>query len=322
MRIISQLVPNGKPVSTDIEATRTRGGSMWEIPAWGHPLALGVYPLFLRNERYLAPAGTVFCISNLGISVTSLQNVLGAARSNGSNGLARCADGVRAGAETIDIAMAVFHHHVLRDGTISGNVWNLEVIQGASPTDVGYVFPEFQGGFPYLPLPLSFAVPKIGSRVVCVGFDELPAPRGGLSLNDIQSGRINLLQAYEHRFLAVEGRVSRIITEGVGGPCFAIDAEIKHGMCGGPVFSENGYVCGVTGGGAGEALGRSETIVSLFYPVLGANIRFRTRVGSVRVNSNRRLIDLIRQGGVTTDGTEILIPADEGGERFFPWPAA
>jgi hypothetical protein len=324
MRIISQLVPNGKPVSTEIESTRMRDGSKWEIPAWGRPLALGVYPLFLRNEGRLVPAGTVFCICNLGISVTSLRNVIEAAR---RDGVACHADRGHAGSETIDIAMAVFHHQVLRDGTLSGNVWNLDVIQGASPTDVGYVFPQFQSGFPYLPLPMSFAIPKIGSRVICVGFDDLPVPRGGLSVNDIQSGRINLLHEYEHKFLAVEGRVSWTHTEGfsngpIGGPCFSIDAEIKRGMRGGPVFSETGHVCGLIGGGGEASSGRPGTIVSLFYPALAANIRFSGYVGSVRINSNRRLIDLIRQGAVVTDGTENLLPAYEGSESFFPGPTS
>jgi hypothetical protein len=312
LRIISQLVPNGQPVSTDIEAAREPGRNTWEIPTWGHPLALGVYPLFVTRDRRLIPIGTAFCISKLGVSVTALHNISESFRRHWHGEFLCQMDSIPAHYTFGDIGMAVFHHQVLPGAKLSGNIWSLESIDGVPPTDAGYIFPQFRGSFPYLPLPISFTVPRIGARVVCVGFSDLSAPDNGLSLDDIECGRINLLDAYEHRFLAVEGRVTRIFTRRftngfVGGPCYTIDAEINQAMCGGPVFSENGYVCGFISAGATNFFGEPTSIISLLYPSLVMNIRFGGQIGPVRINSNRRLIELIAQGAVTTDGSENLV---------------
>ena len=326
MRIISQLFPNGKPVSTDIEAARQPGSNIWEIPAWGHPLALGVYPFFLTRNRRLMPVGTAFCISNLGVSMTALRNILEAARHHWGNTFIEQMDGLFTSQTMRDIGMAVFHHKALPGGKLSGHIWTVEFIQAASPTDAGYVFPQFQNGSLYLPLPISFAVPRIGSRVVCVGFSDLSGPDAGLSLDDIKCGRINLLDVYKHKLLAVEGRVNRIFTQRfadgfIDGPCFTIDAEIKHGMSGGPVFSENGCVCGFTSAAATHFFGKPASIVSLLYPALVMNIRWGGQIGSVRISSKRRLVELIAQGAVITDGSENLITIRQEGSDVLLGPA-
>jgi hypothetical protein len=225
-----------------------------------------------------------------------------------------------------DIGMAIFHHQALPRGQLLGNICRLETIEEAPPTDVGYVSPKFQGGFPYLPLPLTFAVPRIGSRVICVGFGDLPVPDGGLSLDDIKCGRINLLDEYEHKLLAAEGRVTRIFTQrfasgSVSGPCFTIDAELPHGMSGGPVFSENGYVCGITSAGATHYFQTPTSIISMLYPLLVMNIRFGGHIGSVRIQSNRQLIELIAKGAVITDGSEKLVKIRTESNEIILGPA-
>ncbi len=218
--------------------------------------------------------------------------------------------------------MAIFHHRVLPAGEMSADIVVFEFIDSVPPVDVGCVFPQFKTKFPYLPLPLSFNLPRIGSRVICAGFSDLPIPDGGFSLDDILCGRVNLLDLYEHRFLAVEGRVNRIFTKRfadgfIEGPCYTVDAEIKHGMCGGPVFSENGYVCGVTSAGVTDFFGEPTSVISLLYPALVMNVRFGGRVGHVRINSNRRLIELIAQGGIITDGSEkFAAKSQEGGDAL------
>jgi hypothetical protein len=79
-------------------------------------------------------------------------------------------------------------------------------------------------------------------------------------------------------------------------------------MIGGPVFSENGYVCGIISGNATNIFGKPASIVSLIYPALTMNIRFGGHIGSVKISSHLRLIDLIGQGTVITDGSEALFP--------------
>lgn len=327
MRIISQLVPDGTPVSTDIEATRRPGRGSWEIPAWGHPVPLGVYPFFVTSKRReILPVGTAFCMSTLGVSMTALHNIRDSVRHYYKGRMIRNRESHTDSRTMRDIGMAIFHHQALPRGKLLGNICRLEIIEEASPTDVGYVYPQFQVGFPYLPLPLSFAVPRIGSRVICVGFGDLLVPDGGLSLDDVKYGRINLLDEYEHKLLAVEGRVTRVFTQRfangfVSGPCFTIDAEIPHGMSGGPVFSENGYVCGITSAGATHYFQVPTSIISLLYPLLVMNIRFGGHIGSVRIKSNRQLIELISKGAVITDGSEKLVTIRTEGNEIILGPA-
>jgi hypothetical protein len=325
MRIISQLFPNGKPVSTDIEAARLPDSNMWEIPAWGHPLALGVYPFFLTGNRRLIPAGTAFCISNFGVSMTGVCAIIGAARRHSGDAFIAQRDGLFTSQTMSTLGMALFHHQSLPGSKFSGHISTVEFIQAASPTDAGYVFPQFQNGFLYLPLPLSFAIPRIGSRVVCVGFRDLSGPDAGLSLDDIKCGRINLLDVYKHKLTAIEGRVTRIFAKCfadgfVDGPCFTIDAEIGHGMSGGPVFSENGYVCGITSAAATDFFGKPASIISLLYPALVMNIRWGGQIGSLRISSKRRLTELIVQGAVITDGSENLVTMRQEGNEFLLGP--
>lgn len=309
IRIISHLVPNGQPISTDIEGNRQPGENTWAIPTWGRPLALGVYPVFLRKHRSLVPAGTTFCISKLGFGVTSILNIRETAGRCRLETVHRDIGALFTPAETQGRGMAVLHHQAVSGDRFSGNLSNLAFTAVVGQTDICYVLPQFRRGFPYLPLPLSFAMPRIDSRVVCVGYGTHSSPDASFSLDDMESGRINLLDVYERKLLAIEGRVSHIFTQRftggfVGGPCFTIDAEISPCMSGGPVFSENGYVCGVLSANASGFFNNPSSIVSLLHPALGMNIRLDGQIGNVRLSSKRRLVDLIQQGVVMTDGSE------------------
>ena len=146
-----------------------------------------------------------------------------------------------------------------------------------------------------------------------------------MSSDDVRAGRIDLLRAFEHKFHAFEARVTRIFTkrftEGfIEGPSFTIDTEINQGVCGGPVFSESGHVCGISSSQATHIFGEPASIVSLLHPLLVMNVGFGYRIGSMRVTSNRPLMELIRQGSVITDGSENLLSSRREGEELCLWP--
>jgi hypothetical protein len=322
MRIVSQLVPTGQPISTDIEGARKPGKNIWEIPSWGRPLALGVYPFFVTINQRLIPAGTAFCISKLGVSMTSLRNV----REVVNCGPLHPTDFPETSNRSEKrIGMAVFHHQALSERRFSGKIIDFDGLEEVRPTDMCYIFPQFQDGSPYLPLPLSFATPRPGSRVVCVGFGNPAMPREGLSLHDAQCGRLNLLEIYGHKLTAVEAHVTRIFTQRfapgfIGGPCYTIDAETEENMTGGPVFSEGGYVCGIISGRAPDSFDGPAGIVSSLHPVLSARVRFDRQLAGMRITSNLRLIDLIAQGSITTDGSEHQLRTAPAGSEFLLSP--
>jgi len=315
MRIISQIVPNGIPVATDIEATRQPGSAAWELASWGRPLALGVYPFFIRKNRSLIPVGTAFCISKLGISLTSMNGIDASFRRH----LNRAFPGPTEKLHDLDpgrnAGMAVLHHRVVREKTFIGNIVSVDFIASSPATDVCCLFPQFQAGSPYLPLPLSFAAPAMGSRVVCVGFRDLSVQKSALYSDDTASGCVKLLEAYKNNFLAVEGRVTRIHIHGIPDksipyPCLTIHAAMDPGMIGGPVFAESGHVCGLISAITTHPPENPLGLLSPLYPALNMNIRFGGHIGAIRVRSSLRLTDLIDQGTVITDGTERTLSGD------------
>ncbi|MDD2997558.1 MAG: hypothetical protein PHV05_00775 [Candidatus Riflebacteria bacterium] len=301
-----------KKIKLDLQAGRPENSSSWDLPVWGHPLSMGVFPLFavanVTNNAQLIPVGSSFCISNkIGVLVTAEHNIRESLNHHwkGSNLLQR--DQLPESFELNDMGLAVFHHSKTGDNTYSANVWPLESLHGAQPTDVIYGFPKFQTQFPILSFPVSFAVPRIGSKITCVGYiDSLP--KNGISIDSL---KVNWSEVYSHKFRAVEGRVTRIFTQRftngyLKGPCIVIDVDLPHGMSGGPAFNEQGHICGVVSAGASMYFNAPAGIVSLLYPTLLTRIEFGLEVGAVRVNAKQTVRDLVAQGAIHTDGSENL----------------
>ena len=299
-------------VGINLEQGRPTGESSWELPPYGHPLAQGVYPLLVDKDGQLTPLGTAFCFSRLGFVATAEHIIRDAFRYHWRGDALRLMDQLPKSYGLNDIGLSVFHHHKSGENSYTVYIWPVENIQGAQPTDVVYGFPKFQNRFPFLPLPISFEVPRIGSRVICVGYSDTCFPDGGIPSDDIRCGHSNWVKAYRNSFRATEGRVTRIFTQRfaagfIKGPCFAIDVEVEHGMSGGPVFNQAGYVCGVVSAGASNFFNSPASIVSLLYPTLLTGIKFGVSMGPVRLSGTQPLLTLIDRGAVLTDGSEILV---------------
>ena len=70
----------------------------------------------------------------------------------------------------------------------------------------------------------------------------------------------------------------------------------------------DGVVCGVNSA-VTDAFGSPRSIASMLYPMLFHQIRFGVDIGPVRLNTTQRLIDLIFQGTIPTDGSEERVAA-------------
>lgn len=85
---------------------------------------------------------------------------------------------------------------------------------------------------------------------------------------------------------------------------FLIDIDVPHGMSGGPVFNEAGFVCGVVSSGARHFFGVPATLVSMLYPTLLTTIRRQATIGPLSLDAERRMLELIETKSVRTDGSE------------------
>ena len=77
----------------------------------------------------------------------------------------------------------------------------------------------------------------------------------------------------------------------IEGPCFAFDAEIRHGMSGGPLFSPSGVVRGVNSAGVSQFFGEPMSLGSLLHPMLSIRLKFGAQLGPLRINADHRVID-------------------------------
>lgn len=298
--------------------------SLWDLPVWGHPLAQGVLPLFFGVAGKLIPIGTAFTLgSTVAFVVTALHNLVEVFDHE-----LRLQHLVRASTlpEAIDVReveMYVLHQRV-SDGDPSElrmTLWPLESFTGAPPSDVAMGFPQFDTTFPTLTMPLSFDVPAPGTRVWAAGYSEFRVPTGGIDLAAVRAGTFDWQQSYSHRFAIAEGHVDRIFTSRfssafVNSPCFTFNANVLHGQSGGPVFDTSGLIRGVISAGAEGFFDRPATIASFLQPLLFKSIRSGVKLGPVRINSARPIIDWIMQGVIKTDGSETRIPIGEQDGKY------
>jgi Trypsin-like peptidase domain len=300
-------------LSINLDEHEQLGASTWELPPWGHVLGCGVYPLLIYLDGRFRPIGTAFSISRVGIVATATHNIFDALKSD-PRGQAllqkeilprtiRFADFGTAG-------LSVLHNHSIDPETIQITLWPLE--RGSSllietsgrmvPADLAFSSAASLPNIPLISLPISPSVPRVGSKVKCVGY----VPAGSFSADDVSSGQLAI--CYSHRLKLIEATVRAVFTEKFAAgylesPCFAVDAEADHGMSGGPVFNDKGYVCGVISAGASNLFDYPSTLVSPFYPAMLSEIG---AMGS--------LCALIANGTIRTDGSESLVAFTPDGE--------
>ena len=302
------------------ELSRWRSGSVsnWQVPYWGNPLAAGIFPLCVVAEERVFPIGTAFVISHLGIVCSAMHNVHEALKRERRGNTLLSMLRLPKNYSVRDIGLFVLHHHRLPSGQISLALWPLDKMHAIPPTDIVFATARFQSLFPFLQMPVSFGFPRIGSRVICLGYDSFEFPEEGIDLAEIQNESFDWGSRSDVRLMAVEGEISNIFVEQFAagfltGPCFSVNCAVAHGQSGGPVINGDGYVCGVISAGADTFFGYPTTLVSALYPSLVCNIDLRLSGVGFQVDAAQPIFSLVQSGNLRTDGTEALARCEKDG---------
>jgi hypothetical protein len=299
-------------IDIDIEDGRLGHSAIWELPAWGHPVSLFVYPIFYCVEERLFPIGTAFNIARaFSIALTAHHNIAEGIRHHRFPNLPLCN-----GAKQYSLNDVSFY--LLRqwiESTTSTPRCSLVPLEGytaAPPTDVGICRPRFAVGIPSASIPLSFAVPTPSERIRSVGYTNFQYPENGIPLSEIRDGSFDWHKDYSHKIQVVEGYVKQTFAREfagsyIAGPCFSMTNEILHGMSGGPAIDENGVVRGICSASATSFFDEPTSIISLLYPLLFQEFTVGADIGPMRINSTQTLAGLAGSGEIRTDGSEELV---------------
>jgi hypothetical protein len=329
MTFSSNKIHNKSSIQVNFQEGRENGKNTWDLPDFGHPLSMCVFPLFAEvnseSDPHLFPVGSSFCLNSLGILATAEHNIRESLKYHWDGINLRQRNQLPESYELKDMGLAIFHHSKKAENSFSANIWPIESLNGAPPTDVIYGFPKFQTTVPRLSFPVSFTVPRIGSKITCFGYTDSSFGEEGLSLKELINGEIKWADKYSHRFRAVEGRVTRIFTQRfangfICGPCISIDEEVFHGMSGGPAFNEQGQICGIVSAGATNFFNSPASIVSLLYPTLLTKIKFGGNFGKLRIAGERTLLGLATQGLIKTNGSEKMFEFKKDGDSHIVCP--
>ncbi len=304
------------------------GERYWELPTWNDPLAQAVFPLCIVKDDHIFPVGTAFIISHLGIIASASHNIFEAIKLHRHGDKLLRLRKVSKQYKLDDVSLSILHQRQNKNGSTQITIWPLNNVNIAHPTDVVFGSLVHQILFAYPTLSLSPSIPKGGASILSLGYSEFKYPASGIPLQSIRDGSFNWTTDYSHRFRMCEGKIDAIFTQKFAagfndGPCFIADCEIEHGQSGGPVFNEQGFVCGVNSAGLTELLETPGCLISMLFPTLPISIKSTVKLcDEVTINAINPLITLIQRGAVKTDGSEkfVIIKPDNG--DFYVDPIA
>lgn len=278
----------------------------WELPRYGHPLARGVFPLRAKPTETSSIVGerlgTAFCVGRFGILATAMHCFI---ESLGYSGNARLQmrriDDWPKSSALKDVELFVTWHQVYDDKNgATVKTIPLTHLAASPPSDLLLGSAPLIEDLPLLSLRMSFRPPRIGSKVVCVGY----------SAAEPVDGRHEF---FNYTFSAIEAEVVAIFPNGLGSvlpaACFLIDKEPPHGMSGGPVFDEHGNVCGIVSKGAtmympeGPSYPKEAGVVSLLHPILPTSLEVNASKGPITASIKQPVAVWVAEGHILTDGS-------------------
>ncbi len=313
---------SNQQTNINVRDFQSPGEVEWDLPSWNHPLAQGIMPLCAIVNQHLIPIGTAVIISKLGVIATAAHVISEALRNDPTVHKEVLKGNCEKEHQVKHVQLAVLHHRMISSETTQFNIWPLENVQIAHPTDLAFGFLKVQQSFQYMSFTLSPAAPRIGETVFSLGYCDNQFPEDGIPLQEIKNSTFNWNENFSHLFHVSEGKVKalfvRRFAQGYAdGPCFLMDSNVRHGQSGGPVFNSYGNICGINLGGASVITNEQNSLASLIYPALTIKLSFTLQLAKqFTFNAQSPLISLVSSGGIKTDGSERLTNISGEDDKF------
>jgi len=280
------------------------------LPEFGHKIQQSVMTLITIADGQIIPVGTGFTISVDGLMMTAVHVIEQAVKKMVSK---RYDDGrIENHLEFYALYLTDKRHGQNNDFVLGGllpihKVWFLR------PLDVGFCFirrPIIDGEPLRFPVcRLSPGLPKVGENILGFGYYGM---EGGIQ-GETQDGQI--LVDYRQETAFTGGKIVEVFQQKrdssmLNFPCFRTDARFEHGMSGGPIMNEKGYVCGVICSSL-PSVGENPEYISygsLIWPIMGTSIEVAQHEGAKP--EMMLLYDLIQKGYIFSDETIANIKVD------------
>ena len=294
----------------------------WTLPWRNHPITQGVMPLFMTVDDYYHPIGTAFFVGSPYPFLLTAVHCVDVAVKEDPRLERLLVSGPLQG--NYDLKRAALSILQIRSDGHKGQFtfWPIETFTGSPPGDVLFGVGAAINGQPFGRCRISFTPPFPGETLLSVGYEfDGKIRESGIPRNAVIDGSFDWNE-FNPRLVVSRGEVAAIFSQRfahgfVAGPCFAFSADVRHGMSGGPIFNSKGDVCGINSASAAHWFAETMSLGSLLYMLILSEITFGFYLGSNRtgrINRKSRILELIADGQIWSDGSEEEIGFSEGYE--------
>jgi hypothetical protein len=270
------------------------------LDSFGHKLQQIVMPIVVIESEEIKVLGTGFVVNRDGIMITAKHVI--------SDYLPKSGEKVVNKDVGLYALYVTNEPHVSLEKTTIGGFIPITIAWYNDQLDIAYCGLQLpiRDGEPLKlsTLGLSPGIPKIGQKILAFGYYGSTA----------KLKKEQLLVEYSQNTGLTPGKIIEVHpqsrdTSFLSFPCFQTDALFKSGMSGGPVFTENGAVCGVVCSGV-ETQEEQDSIsyASLIWPTLAMPLTVNFKAGEPL--QNIRVYELIKKGLIPVDDTFAQVELD------------